>query len=680
MGQVYLALDPALGRKVALKLLGRSTPTSLERFHREGQLAARLDHPGIVSVHAAGSDAGVNYIVYELVSGARPLDEAWRDAALRQRVTWLRDVALALGYAHAQGVVHRDIKPENLLVDAGGAVRIADFGIAGATDLERLTQTGVMVGTPTHMSPEQMAGLGRPGPPADVWALGVLLYQALCDELPFEGHDWLTLATVVAQGRFQPPSALRPEVPPPLEEICRAALQTDPERRPPEGAAFAELLEEWLSGRAPRGRRLPRIWIGLVLAGALGLGLVGAAFSEGSSKLPEASPVASRPPKETPNQTASPPEARTPAQISQALRRAVEGPARLAEYQRARAWFAACKDPEARRDLARRLGRLLREPLARTTLELANPSKPCGPVRIHPWTDRLVLVAQSNAILLDPVSVRVHPPWVESIGVTFWPLSPGRGLAGRGEVRRRGDRLAFFGSREDFPRPRLKLEDHVLSRDGRYYMAADRSLAWGSQGSLEGSIPLGLSATHLALSPAEDRLALGCTHLGEARKVDGYDVRLEVHQLSERPNLLFGYSLVSRVRALCWLDQERLLVGQLVGNVMLLDLRTRSFHVKVGPHSASSALPPLGGVVLLRPGPRTILSAGRNGILAWRRDPNPAAPPEEVLRLSWEGGGNRKRRVYSAAEHEGILWLATKTGELYAYAADIGEFAASAVE
>jgi serine/threonine protein kinase len=253
MGAVYRARDPKAEREVALKLIRDQdmSPQRRQRFEREGQVTANLTHPGIVRVHSAGEVGDLLYLAYELVPGARELRDAFGERDLRGRAAWVRDAAEALGFAHARGVVHRDVKPANLLVDDQGRVRVADFGLAGARGLERLTQTGAVVGTPTHMAPEQLTGAGEGdpiGPPADVWALGVVLYEALTGALPFAGENLIELAGAIARADFDLPRVVAPEVPADLEAVCVQALARDPSRRYPTGAELAADLTRALSG------------------------------------------------------------------------------------------------------------------------------------------------------------------------------------------------------------------------------------------------------------------------------------------------------------------------------------------------------------------------------------------------------------------------------------------------
>jgi len=282
MGAVYQGRDLASGREVAVKLFaGRPDPRRLERFRREGEATAALSHPGIVRIHASGETDGRPYLVYELVESARTLDEAFVALDLRGRVELVRDAARALGYAHARGVVHRDVKPANLLVDRDGRLRVADFGLALARETERLTRTGALLGTPSHMAPELLSGApAKDRPPVDVWSLGVVLYQAITGELPFESQGWVELAAKISAGAVAPPSARDPSTPAVLEGICLRALQVDPGRRYPDGDALADALDAFLAGRAvdarPRARR-PPAWAGAAAAALAAAAFVGAA-------------------------------------------------------------------------------------------------------------------------------------------------------------------------------------------------------------------------------------------------------------------------------------------------------------------------------------------------------------------------------------------------------------------
>ncbi len=260
MGVVFRAHDATAGHQVALKVtLGEVGTRQRERFLREGRITASLDHPNILKVYAAGEAEGTLFLAYELVEGARSLKEAFAERDLPARVTLVRDAAEALGHAHARGVVHRDVKPDNLLVDAQGRLRVADFGLAGSQSLGRMTRTGAQIGTPAYMAPEQVRGQReRIGPPADVWALGVVLYEALTGERPFRGPTLTELYDQILAARPTPPGAGRPQVPADLEAICLQALAPQPSRRYRDAAALARDLERAREGRRvhARGRGL----------------------------------------------------------------------------------------------------------------------------------------------------------------------------------------------------------------------------------------------------------------------------------------------------------------------------------------------------------------------------------------------------------------------------------------
>ena len=201
MGVVFQALDSRVsGRTVALKVRASSGESARKRFVREGQVTARIIHPNVLKVHEAFALGEFDVLLTELIPAAEPLDHAWMDLAVPGRVELLAQVASGVQAAHEQGVVHRDLKPENLLV-SHGVVRVTDFGLAYVESADRLTQTGIMVGTPAFMSPEQARGQkGAIGPACDVWSLGALLYLAITNTLPFEGKNLLTLVAQISRG------------------------------------------------------------------------------------------------------------------------------------------------------------------------------------------------------------------------------------------------------------------------------------------------------------------------------------------------------------------------------------------------------------------------------------------------------------------------------------------------
>ncbi|MGE0709522.1 MAG: WD40 repeat domain-containing serine/threonine protein kinase [Planctomycetota bacterium] len=287
MGVVYRAYDLQSEREVALKLLARSAErATLERFRREGELTAALRHPGIVSIHSGGELDGQPYLAYELVPESRTLEQVLPTLPLPERVQMLVRVAQAVAYAHERGVVHRDLKPPNVLVTPLGAPLVADFGLASGRDLERLTKSGTMIGTPSYMAPELITGdREQIGPHTDVWALGVMLYEALTGELPFQGGSLLELAATIMRDDPVPPRQRVKEVSPALEAVCLMAMRREGAERYPDAGALAADLEAALAGgkisaststgfeRALGSLRRPLALapLALVLLGALGL-------------------------------------------------------------------------------------------------------------------------------------------------------------------------------------------------------------------------------------------------------------------------------------------------------------------------------------------------------------------------------------------------------------------------
>jgi eukaryotic-like serine/threonine-protein kinase len=282
MATVYLARDLKHGRHVALKVLHPELAASLgpERFHREIETVARLQHPHILTVHDSGESAGQLWFTMPFVEGESLRDRLRREPQLPVDVA-LRiaaDAARALQYAHDHGVIHRDIKPENLLLTKDGSTLVADFGIARAlsTDDDRLTGTGITVGTPAYMSPEQAAGDRTLDARTDVYAVGAVLYEMLAGEPPFTGP---TAQAVIAK-RFHsdpiPLRTVRPSVPAHVERAVTRALARIPTDRFASTAELARALDEDPSRAtipvsvrpAARVRSVPT---GLLL---LGLGLV----------------------------------------------------------------------------------------------------------------------------------------------------------------------------------------------------------------------------------------------------------------------------------------------------------------------------------------------------------------------------------------------------------------------
>lgn len=239
MGQVYLARQMSLKREVALKLLRdelSADRTALARFQAEAQAVAKLNHPNIVHIHQVGEADGVRYMVLEFVDGRNLRDYLARKGPpdLPIALSVIRQVALALQKAHEQGIVHRDIKPENILVTRKVEVKVTDFGLSrfftpDAPPLN-LTQSGVTLGTPLYMSPEQVRGQTLDHR-SDIYSFGVTCYHLLAGEPPFRGTSAFEVALKHVQEQPRPLSELRPDLPPDLCAMVHRMMAKRPEAR-----------------------------------------------------------------------------------------------------------------------------------------------------------------------------------------------------------------------------------------------------------------------------------------------------------------------------------------------------------------------------------------------------------------------------------------------------------------
>src|SRR5579863_9249967 len=251
MGVVYLAIDPTIGRNVAIKTIRLGEVTDQEerdklreRLFREARSAGILSHPGIVTIYDMEEHDDVAFIAMEFVDGPT-LDQllSKREPLAPERLmSILRQTAAALDYAHAKGIVHRDIKPANIMIASDGAVKITDFGIAKVTTSQQFTQTGTILGTPNYMSPEQVQGLAVTGR-ADQFSLAVIAYEMLTGEKPFTGEQLTTVVYKIVAD--EPPSVqrLNPTLSEQIEAVLRKGLSKKPDNRYPSCRKFLDALE-----------------------------------------------------------------------------------------------------------------------------------------------------------------------------------------------------------------------------------------------------------------------------------------------------------------------------------------------------------------------------------------------------------------------------------------------------
>ena len=256
MGMVYEGFDPVIERKVAIKTIlseyleASEMAEALARFKREAQAGGRLQHPGIVGVYEYGNDADLAFIVMEYVEGQelkRVLSTGMRYEVI-EIFEIMKQLLTALDYSHKQGVVHRDIKPANLMILTGTKVKIMDFGIA-RLESSSLTQVGTVVGTPTHMAPEQLMGLPADGR-ADLWASGVILYELLTGMSPFLAETPATVMHNVLQSEPAPPSSLNPGIPRGFDGVVMRALAKKADERFQTAREFQAAMLMALQGKA----------------------------------------------------------------------------------------------------------------------------------------------------------------------------------------------------------------------------------------------------------------------------------------------------------------------------------------------------------------------------------------------------------------------------------------------
>jgi serine/threonine-protein kinase len=351
MAVVYKAYQATLNRHVAIKILPPQLSFDeqfVERFQREARAAAGLRHPNIVVIHDVGHSDGVYYIVMEFLEGRTLKQVIEQEGPLPpERATRIvREVSAALDYAHNRGFVHRDVKPANIFVGDDGHVTLTDFGIAkAASETQALTRTGMLVGTPEYMSPEQAEGTGVDHR-TDLYALGIVLYQMLVGRVPFRGTTpHATLHAVIYEAP-PPPRQLNPNVAPALEAVVLKAVSKQPERRFQSGAELVAELEAVVSGRAPEAvtpavaqtravpapRRSPVPWILAAIAGVVVvLAVIVVLLLSGGNGTgepeprptqivivvtPQATSAATEPPTDTPETVTAVPPTDTPAVLT----------------------------------------------------------------------------------------------------------------------------------------------------------------------------------------------------------------------------------------------------------------------------------------------------------------------------------------------------------------------------
>jgi serine/threonine protein kinase len=265
-GDVHLGA-PRAGRKVAVKILNANASRDADtvtRFKREADTAQRLEHPSIVRILNVGSSRGRHYIVMELVRGGslRGLLER-ADSPPDRVLAVLTEVAAALAYAHAQGVVHRDVKPENVLLTRAGRAKVADFGLARAIDQSSLTTEGRILGTVVYMSPEQVRGQ-RATAASDVYAMGVMLYEAITGDRPFTADS--QLGYLYQHAEIEPPRpVIRGRYPAALASLALACLAKDAGARP----TMTEVAEQLRAAARPRPRAVRVAWIAIPVVAIL---------------------------------------------------------------------------------------------------------------------------------------------------------------------------------------------------------------------------------------------------------------------------------------------------------------------------------------------------------------------------------------------------------------------------
>ncbi len=299
MGEVHAAWDRRLERPVAIKTLRADVaaqPDARRRFESEARSAARLVHPNVVSVYDSGEDAGIPFMVMELLPGRSLRDElAGGPMALREVQSLAAQVLGALGAAHAAGIVHRDIKPGNILMTEDGRWKVGDFGIAKSVQMEGgdETATGMVLGTPAYLPPERLFG-SEATPGGDLYSLGVILYQALAGRRPFEADTPEGWAAVIAARSAEPLANVRADVPPAMADAIGRSISPDPTTRFSSAEEMAAAMGLGVVGTSRMGAAGAAGAVGAAVAAPLSWREIAPAAPPGESTavLAEASPAA----------------------------------------------------------------------------------------------------------------------------------------------------------------------------------------------------------------------------------------------------------------------------------------------------------------------------------------------------------------------------------------------------
>jgi len=260
---VYRAQDPQLNRVIALKVLHPHmavNPQYLQRFLREARLAASINHPNVVTIHEVGQEANSHFIAMEYLPASLEGQLQPGGLPISQALELTRQVALGLQAAHQQGVVHRDLKPANILLTPDGTPKVTDFGIARAAELSNMTASGMVLGTPNYMSPEQAQGQ-RVDARSDLYSLGCVLYQMLTGVLPFESATPYEVIRQHIEAAPRPLRQLRPEIPAAVEQLVSRCLEKDPNRRYRSAAQLAQAIEGLLSQGQGSARQQPVVGV-----------------------------------------------------------------------------------------------------------------------------------------------------------------------------------------------------------------------------------------------------------------------------------------------------------------------------------------------------------------------------------------------------------------------------------